>query len=193
MPGKWSDTSCCHKASSEEPWGLKIQHTYTNCICSKPEIKGHVQRSVITVIKTRITVWLLSVPIFSQMLSYCALIYSCFMVISHPIYFCCLCLNCHLQAFWDDWVCLCTNLKLRPTVFVFLIAHLSWLHPLGVVPSEKLPWEQEEHEDFLRVGCHIVASRSIKSGGCTAICQHRKTTWVTLNALALHWHLDILN
>lgn len=45
--------------------------------------------------------------------------------------------------------------------------HLSWLHPLAV-PSEKLPWEQEEHEDFLCEGCHIVEPESIKSGGVTA-------------------------
>lgn len=49
-----------------------------------------------------------------------------------------------------------------------LISHLSWLHPLGVAPSEKLPWEQEEHDDFLRVGCHIVGPWSISSVGVTA-------------------------
>lgn len=55
------------------------------------------------------------------------------------------------------------------------VSHLSWLHPLGVAPSEKLPWEQEEHDDFLRVGCHIEAPWSIKSGGVTATHVHGET------------------
>lgn len=59
----------------------------------------------------------------------------------------------------------------------WFISHLSWLHPLGVDPSEKLPWEQDEHDDFLSVGCHIVAPWSIKSGGVTAT---QSTTGVQL-------------
>lgn len=60
------------------------------------------------------------------------------------------------------------------------ISHLSWLHPLGVAASEKLPWEQEEHEDFLRVGCHILAPGSIRSGGVTAACTQTRAIIIPL-------------
>ncbi len=92
---------------------------------------------------------------------------------------------CTVEDFWsaprDVSSFPVTQLSLARSVF---ISHLSWLHPLGVAPSEKLPWEQEEHEDFLRVGCHIVAPWSIKSGGVTATCTHTKKNTHTHNIIA---------
>lgn len=41
--------------------------------------------------------------------------------------------------------------------------YLSWLQPLGREPSEEPFCEQEEHEDFLAVGCHKVTPWSISS------------------------------
>lgn len=41
--------------------------------------------------------------------------------------------------------------------------YLSWLQPLGREPSEEPFCEQEEHEDFLGVGCHMVTPWSISS------------------------------
>lgn len=40
---------------------------------------------------------------------------------------------------------------------------LSWLQPLGREPSEEPFCEQEEHDDFLGVGCHMFTPWSISS------------------------------
>lgn len=74
-------------------------------------------------------------------------------------------------------VCVCVW-----AVNMCVCSYLSWLHPLGVVPSEKLPREQEEHVDFLRLGCHIADPGSIKSRGVTGKRQRTDRISDTLSA-----------